>query len=472
MNRYEDYRLEEEITEEESGKENPYHYSKKRRKGKRTFLKKAGALVLSAIVFGGLAGSTMVAVNRLAPVKMKSNVGTAKSQDLLKTASNLKDGEKTLTDVSAIVQKSMPFIVSITNKSVKEVEDYYSLFRQGQKIKKETQSAGSGIIIGKNDKELLIVTNYHVIESADTLSVSFVDEKTYEASVKGTDSENDLAVIAVSLDKISEDTQSKISVASLVTDEKSIVVGEPVVAIGNALGYGQSVTTGIVSATNRSIVSGDASEEEGNKGGESSVATYIQTDAAINPGNSGGALLNSKGQVIGINSVKLASTEIEGIGYAIPISRVYEIIEKLMVQTTKTKVEEGKAGSLGIMGLSVTDEIEKAYSIPKGVYVSQVLDGGAAKEAGISEHSVITGFDGNSVKSIKELQELLQYYEAGSQVKVTYQVPNGDSYKEKEVTVTLKSSKESQGEEKKENEQLSPQSAMENSFPFSYGGYR
>jgi len=468
MNRYENYRF-----DDNGDYKNEVHFSasgKRRNKKGKTIVKKAGALVLSAILFGGVAGGTMVAVNRFAPSESKSSVSPNQSQNLIKTASGASSENKTLTDVSEIVQNSMPFIVSITNKSVKEVEDYYSLFRQGGNLKQETQSAGSGFIIGKNDSELLIVTNYHVIESADTLSVSFVDEKTYEASIKGTDSENDLAVIAVPLKSVSEDTLSKIAVASLVTDEKSILVGEPVVAIGNALGYGQSVTTGIVSATNRAISSSKVKSEDESQDEEGSTATYIQTDAAINPGNSGGALLNAKGQVIGINSAKLASTEIEGMGYAIPISRVYEIIENLMVQNTKTKVEEGKAGSLGIKGLSVTDEIKQAYSIPKGVYVSEVLEDGAAKEAGITEHSVITKFDGNSVKSIKELQELLQYYEAGSQVKVTFQVPNGESYKEKEVTVTLKSSLESSKVDSQRESALSPQS--ESGFSFGYGGYR
>ena len=281
-----------------------------------------------------------------------------------------------------------------------------------------------------------MVTNNHVVEGADTLSVCFIDNQVYEAAIKGTDPENDLAVIAVPLDSISDDTMSKIAVASI-GDSDSLKVGEQVVAIGNALGYGQSVTTGIVSAVNRTLSSDSSDTQDSNSSDDSSSATYIQTDAAINPGNSGGALLNMNGEVIGINSAKLASTEVEGMGYAIPISRVSDIIDNLMNQTTRTKVDSDKQGTIGIKGINVTSDVQEKYNLPEGIYVSEVTSGSAAEKAGITSGSVITKFDGKSVTDIESLQDLLQYYKAGETVELTLQVPDSDSYKEKTVSITL-----------------------------------
>ena len=298
----------------------------------------------------------------------------------------------------------------------------------------ETESAGSGFIIGQNADELLIVTNWHVVENADTLSVCFVDNQAYEANIKGMDSVNDLAVIAIPLDSISGDTMSQIKVAA-VGDSDALKVGEQVVAIGNALGYGQSVTTGIVSAKNRSIgsqsraVSASDSEE---------APTYIQTDAAINPGNSGGALVNMRGEVIGINSAKMSSTEVEGMGYAIPISRVSHIIETLMNETTRKKVEESQRSNIGISGVTIDTSVSQAYGIPAGVYVAEVAAGGAAEEAGITKGSVITEFDGRDVAGIEELKELLQYYAAGETVEIAVMVPGTGEYNHKTVSLTLK----------------------------------
>ena len=309
----------------------------------------------------------------------------------------------------------------------------------GQAQEVESTSVGSGIIIGKNDTELLIVTNNHVVEGADTLSASFIDNSVYEATIKGTDSDNDLAVIAVPLSSISDDTMSQIAVAA-VGDSDSLKVGEQVVAIGNALGYGQSVTTGIVSATDRTLSSSDSSDSNAlisSTVTTKETPTYIQTDAAINPGNSGGALVNMKGEVIGINSAKLASTEVEGMGYAIPITRVSSIIEELMNETTRTKVSDDEKASLGISGTGVSDEAAEAYGIPSGVFVSQVTEGGAAEQAGITANSIITAFDGKSVSDISELKSRLEYYKAGEEVEVTLQVPDGNGYTEKNVTVTL-----------------------------------
>ena len=419
---------------------------KKESKESRKLAKKIGAITLSAVLFGSVAAGSFQAVNYFSPVSKTTNSSSqtsksnSSSASLLKTTTTSNSSNKGSLDVSDITTSAMPSIVSITNKSVQEVQDYFSQFGfggQGQTQTQETESQGSGIIIGKNDTELLMVTNNHVVEGADTLSVCFIDNQVYEANVKGTDAENDLAVIAVPLDSISDDTMSKIAVASI-GDSDSLKVGEQVVAIGNALGYGQSVTTGIVSAVNRTLSSNSSDTQDSNSSSDdSSSATYIQTDAAINPGNSGGALLNMNGEVIGINSAKLASTEVEGMGYAIPISRVSDIIDNLMNQTTRTKVDSDKQGTIGIKGINVTSDVQEKYNLPEGIYVSEVTSGSAAEKAGITSGSVITKFDGKSVTDIESLQDLLQYYKAGETVELTLQVPDSDSYKEKTVSITL-----------------------------------
>lgn len=419
---------------------------KKESKESRKLAKKIGAITLSAVLFGSVAAGSFQAVNYFSPVSKTTNSssqiskGNSSSASLLKTTTTSNSSNKGSLDVSDITTSAMPSIVSITNKSVQEVQDYFSQFGfrgQGQTQTQETESQGSGIIIGKNDTELLMVTNNHVVEGADTLSVCFIDNKVYEANVKGTDAENDLAVIAVPLDSISDDTMSQIAVASI-GDSDSLKVGEQVVAIGNALGYGQSVTTGIVSAVNRALSNNSSDTQDSNSSSDdSSSATYIQTDAAINPGNSGGALLNMNGEVIGINSAKLASTEVEGMGYAIPISRVSDIIDNLMNQTTRTKVDSDKQGTIGIKGINVTSDVQEKYNLPEGIYVSEVTSGSAAEKAGITSGSVITKFDGKSVTDIESLQDLLQYYKAGETVELTLQVPDSDSYKEKTVSISL-----------------------------------
>ena len=344
----------------------------------------------------------------------KSTVGTTK------TVSNAKLTTSTSTvtsDVSDIVENTLPSIVSITNMSVQEVQNFFGGISQ-----QESESAGSGIIISQNDSELLVVTNNHVVEGSDTLTVTFNDGNSVEAQIKGTDSARDLAVVAVPLDKISDDTMNAIKVATL-GDSDSLKVGEPAIAIGNALGYGQSVTTGIVSATGRTIDGFD---------GE-----YIQTDAAINPGNSGGALLNMQGQVIGINSAKLASTEVEGMGYAIPVSTASPIFEDLMNRQTRTKVSSDQAAALGIKGQTVDSSIAEAYGIPQGVYVAEVEKGSAAEKAGITSGSVITKFDGTSVKSMDDLKSQLEYYAAGETVDLVVKIADNGSYVEKSLTITL-----------------------------------
>lgn len=417
--------------------------ARKNRRSRRNhpLAKKVGTLTLSALLFGSVSAGAFQAVNTLSGytesrLAASSTSDSESSGHLLKatTISNEQTTDPSASmDVSSIVKSAMPSIVSITNKSVQEVQNYFSRFGYGymQPQLEETESCGSGIIIGKNDTELLIVTNYHVIEDADTLSASFIDNQVYEAVAKGTNPENDLAVIAVPLESISDDTMNQIAIAAI-GDSDEMNVGEQVVAIGNALGYGQSVTTGIVSALNRSI-----SSETGN---ESESLTYIQTDAAINPGNSGGALLNMKGEVIGINSAKLSSTEIEGMGYAIPTSRASDIIERLMNQTTRTKVDASEQGTIGIQGIDVTSEIQTAYQIPQGIYISKITSGSAAEAAGIRPGSVLTTFDGQTISGVTALQELLQYYKAGESIELLLQVPTDGSYQEQTVTITLQSS--------------------------------
>lgn len=412
---------------------------------------KIGAIALSAALFGSVAAGSFQAVNTLigrteANENAVSAPAGSTNASLLKAAS-LPDtaSVKGSLDVSDIAETVMPSIVSITNKSVQEVQNYFSMFGYGgQMVPQETESRGSGIIIGKNDTELLIVTNNHVIENADTLSVGFIDNQVYEAMTKGTDPANDLAVIAVPLESISADTMSQIAVAAI-GDSDAVRVGEQVVAIGNALGYGQSVTTGIVSAANRTM--GSNREVVNTSSQAEDLPTYIQTDAAINPGNSGGALVNMKGEVIGINSAKMASTEVEGMGYAIPMSRVSDIIETLMNETTRSKVSADQKSSIGISGLTVSESVTSVYGIPSGVYVAEVTKGSGADKAGIQKGYVITKFDGKTVTEIQELTELLQYYPAGETVEITVKIPAvGGTYSEKTLSVTLGFSQETQNE--------------------------
>lgn len=399
----------------------------------RKMAKKIGAIALSAVLFGSIAGGVFTGVTyltgatgrRTALVEEKAKAGsqTTTLQTAASSSNGIVDGQS--LDVSDIVEGAMPSIVSITNKTVKEMQRYYDMFgRSGYLPEQEVESRGSGIIIGQNDEELLIATNNHVVANATTLSVAFIDNQAYEATIKGTDAENDLAVIAVKRSDLSEDTMSQIKVAQI-GDSDALKVGQQVVAIGNALGYGQSVTTGIVSAVDRKV--GESESENG----------FIQTDAAINPGNSGGALLNMNGEVIGINSAKLASTEVEGMGYAIPVSTASPIMEELMNRVTRTPVSADQAAAIGISGQSVDSSISKAYGIPQGVYVGEVSEGGAAEKAGVQPGSVITKFDGITVASMDELRTQLTYYAAGETVEMTVKVADNGTYVEKTVTITL-----------------------------------
>ena len=415
-NQYNYYRPD---SDENRGAGNQQGFGAGPQKDPKTSKPKKGYMKKVALVVGAAGGVTMQGTSyltgKLLGKNTKSTVGTTK------TVSNAKLTTSTSTvtsDVSDIVENTLPSIVSITNMSVQEVQNFFGGISQ-----QESESAGSGIIISQNDSELLVVTNNHVVEGSDTLTVTFNDGNSVEAQIKGTDSARDLAVVAVPLDKISDDTMNAIKVATL-GDSDSLKVGEPAIAIGNALGYGQSVTTGIVSATGRTIDGFD---------GE-----YIQTDAAINPGNSGGALLNANGEVIGINSAKINSSAVEGMGFAIPISDASDVIQNLMNKETRSKVSDEERGYLGIKGYDVSEEGAQMYNMPTGVYVKEVMSGGGSEKAGLTKGSIITGFEGSSISGMSSLQEQLQYYKAGEEVTLTVQIPdkNGE-YTEKDIKVTL-----------------------------------
>ena len=416
----------------------------------RKKVKKAAGIALCAVLAGGLAAGSFEGVNAVtgwnsskveAASSEKENTTLLQTKSKEKDKSDSKDDSKSekakgSLDVSDIAAEGMKSVVAITTKSVQDVQNYLGYYgfggSQGYTTQQEVEGSGSGIIVGKNDDNLLIATNYHVVEGADTVSVTCIDGETYEATVNGYDEDKDLAVVSVALSDISDDTMDQIQVATMGSSD-DLKVGEQVVAIGNALGYGQSVTTGIVSAKNRKLNS------DGSEGDEDSDAVnLIQTDAAINPGNSGGALVNASGEVIGINSSKLVGDSVEGVGYAIPISDVSDLIQNLMNQATKTKVAEKDQGAIGIKGMSVPAEYSKQLNMPEGVYVSEITKGGGAEAAGMTKGSVITAIDGTTVSSMDDLQEQLQYYAKGDKVSLTIQIPqsNGE-YEEKTVEVTL-----------------------------------
>lgn len=391
-------------------------------------VKKGAKFVAVALTFGVFASVAFQGTNFLfnqigggeetqttAQLNIADSVSSTSSSSSDSSASS-----GTSADVSSIAEETMPSLVAITNQSVQEMMNWF-----GQSQAYESVSSGTGIIVGQTDTELLIVTNNHVIDGAQTLSVGFTDESVVQASIKGTDADHDIAVIAVNLSDISEDTLSQIKIIEI-GSSSDLQVGEQVVAIGNALGYGQSVTTGIVSALNRSVTIDGVTNE------------LIQTDAAINPGNSGGALLNMSGQLVGINSAKYSDTNVEGMGYAIPVDDVIDIIENLMNRTVRTEiVDESERGFLGITGQDVTSEVSEAYDMPRGVYITSVEEGSAAEAAGLQKGDIITKFDGTSVSSLSDLQELLTYYRTGETIEVTYSAVSEGQYVEQTATVTL-----------------------------------
>ena len=389
-------------------------------------IRKGAKIIAVALTFGVVASMAFQGTNYLFN---QFDSGTEESQtaelNVAQTSASSSDTAESsssgsTSDVSAIAEAAMPSLVAITNQSVQEMQNWF-----GQSQVYESESSGSGIIVGQTDTELLIVTNNHVVDGAQTISVGFVDETVAEAQLKGTDSDHDLAELSVNLSDLSSDTLSSIKQIEIGSSSE-LKVGEQVIAIGNALGYGQSVTTGIVSALNRPVTIDGVTNE------------LIQTDAAINPGNSGGALLNMSGQLVGINSAKFSDTNVEGMGYAIPVDDVKDIIEELMNRTVRTeKAPEGQQGYLGITGQDVTSEVAEAYGMPRGVYITSVSEGSAAEAAGLQTGYIITKFDGTSVSSLSGLQDLISYYSAGETVDVTYSAVSDGEYVEQTVSVTL-----------------------------------
>ena len=406
--------------------------SRDERKPKKGF-SKAVAVVGFAVLFGVVSSAVFLTSNIIGSRILgldDSQETTEASSDRVSSGTSLSRSSSVVTsDVSDVVDKVMPSIVSITSMSVEEVQNFF-----GGTYERTSEGAGTGIIIGQTDTELMIVTNNHVVEGSDTLTVTFNDESSVEANIKGTDSTYDVAVIAVPVESISADTMEQISVATL-GDSTTLKVGEPAIAIGNALGYGQSVTTGVISALDRQVSTTNSQTGETQESG----AKLIQTDAAINEGNSGGALVNINGEVIGINSAKLIGDSVEGIGYAIPISDVSDLIQSLMSQETKTRVDEADRGMIGITGISVSDAFSQEIDMPAGVYVTEVTSGGGAEEAGMTRGCIITGINGTTVDSMDALQQQLAYYAKGETVTLTIQIPqtNGE-YEESTIDVTLK----------------------------------
>lgn len=390
-------------------------------------LKKGAKTVALALTFGVVAsgafqGSNYVINQWIGQEEQAESAGDVKlQQETGASAGGITTASKEngTMDISSIAEQAMPSVVSITNKSVQEINFF------GQSQSYENESRGTGIIMGQTDTELLLVTNNHVINGATEISVGFIDGEMAEAKVKGTDSGKDLAVLSVKMEDIPEKTKDAIQVIEL-GKSSELQVGQQVVAIGNALGYGQSVTTGIVSALNREVTI------------ENNTNTLIQTDAAINPGNSGGALLNMNGQLVGINSAKYSDTTVEGMGYAIPVDDVVDIIEGLMNRTLREeKVAEGEQGFLGITGQDVTSDVAEAYDMPRGVYITSVEEGSAAARAGLKKGDIITRFDGSGISTIAELKEQLSYYKKGEQVELTVSQTSEGEYQEQAVTVTL-----------------------------------
>lgn len=415
----------------------------KKKKKKSGGFKKFVTLVLSGVLIGSVAGVTFYgatfAAKHFDPLgKALLAIGILDEEDLIDVKEE--SGEETITstntvpvlqtsdsqnvttvtDISGIAEEVMPALVSIVNEyTATQNFGYFGSYEQTYK------ASGSGIIVGQNETELLLVTNYHVVEDADKLVITFVDDTTAEATVKGSAKTMDLAVIAVSLESLTQETKNAISIATL-GDSDSLKVGEPAIAIGNALGYGQSVTTGVISALDREIEV-DSSYE--------STGTFIQTDAAINPGNSGGALLNMRGEVIGINSSKIGGTAVEGMGYAIPISAAKPIIENLLVKADRQVVAESERGYLGITVTNATDYMQ-SDSIPAGAYIDKVSKESAADKAGLMAGDIITKFGDDEILSLSDLQEALCYYKKGQTITVTVQ--RRDKYGEySEVSVEV-----------------------------------
>ena len=408
------------------------HREKKQGSG---YLKKALVAVSLGLFFGLFAGIGQYAVDAVTGMTGKDSAALTETESApmeeaevdteiqaptdVPTIKQSDSATMVVTDVTEVVKNVMPSIVAVNNHYTETMSWF------GQSMDSEADASGSGIIVGLNDSELLIVTNHHVVADTDKLTVQFNEGSEAEAFIKGQDSKMDLAVIAVPVTELSDSVLEAIEVATL-GDSDALEVGEPAIAIGNSLGYGQSVTTGVISALDRSI---SLSANNG-YGGDSVEGTFIQTDAAINPGNSGGALLNIKGEVIGINSNKIGGSAVEGMGYAIPISSASPIIAELMLKETKSKVAEEERGYLGISGISVTQEVSQAYGMPEGVYIAQVYPDTAAEAAGLRQGDIITKFGGNTIRTMDELQKELEFYAKGDQVEVKVMTMTVAGYEE------------------------------------------
>ena len=415
------------------------HREKKQGSG---YLKKALVAVSLGLFFGLFAGIGLYAVDAVTGMTGKDSAALTETESApmeeaevdteiqaptdVPTIKQSDSATMVVTDVTEVVKNVMPSIVAVNNHYTETMSWF------GQSMDSEADASGSGIIVGLNDSELLIVTNHHVVADTDKLTVQFNEGSEAEAFIKGQDSKMDLAVIAVPLTELSSSTLDSIQVATL-GDSDELTVGEPAIAIGNSLGYGQSVTTGVISALDRSI---SLSSGYG-YGGDDVEGTFIQTDAAINPGNSGGALLNIKGEVIGINSNKIGGSAVEGMGYAIPISSASPIIAELMLRETKSKVAEEERGYLGISGISVTSEVSRSYGMPEGVYVAQVYDNTAASAAGLRQGDIITEFGGDRISSMEELQKELEFYTKGDTVEMKVMTMTGTGYEEATLHITL-----------------------------------
>lgn len=400
----------------------------------------AGMGFFAVTTAGNILGERISGKNQIKVTEVPDTQQTEKTEESPESASAAEEVQETdiaqtqtssyytaVTDVTEVVKAVMPSVVSINNRYMERMSFW------GQEYSSEAKSAGSGFIVGQNDSELLVVSNHHVVAQAEELTVQFVDGTQAEAEIRGVDIDKDLAVIAVQMSDISDDTMDAIAIAKL-GDSDSLTVGEPAIAIGNALGYGQSVTTGVVSALNRAIPTSDG-ELPDVSASDVEINTFIQTDAAINPGNSGGALLNMQGEVIGINSNKIGGSVVEGMGYAIPISDVKPIIENLM--SKKPRVPEDKRGYLGITGLDVKSDYSELYGVPQGAYVSSVVEGGAADRAGIARGYIIIALNGEEISSMTELKEELRYYAAGDTIELTVMKMMYEGYEEDVISVTL-----------------------------------
>ena len=412
---------------------NEYRETVQAPRKKNSWARKAAGITAAAVLFGTVAGGVMTGVNYVgarltgladitatAPAETEGTTTAQVPETSAASNNGSTTAVSTVTDVSSIAEKAMPSLVAINDTMTVEQNNFFGMPQTYQ-----AQSSGSGIIVGQNDTELLIATNNHVVSGATDMKVTFTDSTQVAAAVKGTDSATDLAIIAVKLSDIPSDTMSKIKVATLGNSD-NVKVGQQVIAIGNALGYGQSLTVGYISALDREITDENGIQH-----------TYIQTDAAINPGNSGGALLDLNGNVIGINAAKNASTEVEGMGFAIPISKAQEILNNLMTKKTREAVDESAQGYLGIQGTNIDANASKEYGMPVGIYVYKIVEGGAAANSDLKEKDIITKFDGQSVTNMEELKQMLTYYEGGSTVSLTVQSLVNGSYVEHEVQITL-----------------------------------